>query len=389
MGCKHVRLDDVAVLTPGFAFKSKDFGGYDAKVIKITDVSDDCHVSGLTGVDLDSYSAANLEKYLVNPGDYFLAMTGSIGKIGRITDGKAYLNQRVLGVRPSASVNKGYLWQLLNTVEFKNHLLTHIDSHSVQANISAKSVGSFEFTLPDQTVQKTIATILGAFDLKMQINSALNSYLEELGKAIWRKAIETSGTLACIGNIAAEIVTGKTPSTKVPEYYGDKYPFITIPDMHSNVWLCSTERRLSETGNRAQPKKLVPRGAVLVSCIATLGLVGIVQKPSHFNQQINAVVPTSEGDEFFLYYAMRSITQALLGIGATGSATLNVNKSAFSQIEIPWLEGKAMAGFVQTVRPIFETIEANSIESLRLRKLSDSLLPKLMSGEIDVSKVMF
>lgn len=217
----------------------------------------------------------------------------------------------------------------------------------------------------------------------------LNGYLEELGKAIWRKAIETSGTSACIGNIAAEIVTGKTPSTKVPEYYGDKYPFITIPDMHSNVWLCSTERRLSETGNRAQPKKLVPRGAVLVSCIATLGLVGIVQKPSHFNQQINAVVPASEGDEFFLYYAMRSITQALLGIGATGSATLNVNKSAFSQIEIPWLEGKAMAGFVQTVRPIFEMIEANSIESLRLRKLSDSLLPKLMSGEIDVSKVMF
>lgn len=184
-------------------------------------------------------------------------------------------------------------------------------------------------------------------------------------------------------------MTGKTPSTKVPEYYGDKYPFITIPDMHSNVWLCSTERRLSETGNRAQPKKLVPRGAVLVSCIATLGLVGIVQKPSHFNQQINAVVPASEGDEFFLYYAMRSITQALLGIGATGSATLNVNKSAFSQIEIPWLEGKAMVGFVQTVRPIFETIEVNSIESLRLRKLSDSLLPKLMSGEIDVSKVMF
>ena len=177
MGCKHVRLADVAVLTPGFAFKSKDFGDYDAKVIKITDVSDDCHVSGLTGVDLDSYPAANLEKYLVNPGDYFLAMTGSIGKVGRITDGKAYLNQRVLGVQPSASIDKGYLWQLLNTVEFRNHLLTHIDSHSVQANISAKSVGSFEFILPDQTVQKTIATILGAFDLKMQINSALNGYL--------------------------------------------------------------------------------------------------------------------------------------------------------------------------------------------------------------------
>lgn len=281
-----------------------------------------------------------------------------------------------------------YLNYLMSSPHFIRELRQYTRGMKV-FRVHPKDVARIEIDLPQTEVQRQIVSILDAIYAKQKANSKLNGYLEELGKAIWRKAIETSGTSACIGDIAAEIVTGKTPSTKVPEYYGDKYPFITIPDMHSNVWLCSTERRISETGNRAQPKKLVPRGAVLVSCIATLGLVGIVQKPSHFNQQINAVVPASEGDEFFLYYAMRSITQALLGIGATGSATLNVNKSAFSQIEIPWLEGKAMAGFVQTVRPIFETIEANSIESLRLRKLSDSLLPKLMSGEIDVSKVMF
>lgn len=158
--------------------------------------------------------------------------------------------------------------------------------------------------------------------------------------------------------------------------------------MHSSVWLCSTERSLSEAGNAAQPKKLVQRGSVLVSCIATLGLVGIVSKPSHFNQQINAVVPSETGEEYYLYYAMRSIKQELIGIGATGSATLNVNKRAFSSIEIPWPTSSEMMEYIETVKPIFQAIEINSLESLHLAELRDGLLPKLMTGEIDVSEVV-
>lgn len=177
MGCKHVRLSDVAILTPGFAFKSKEFGNYDAKAIKITDVSDGCCSSDLAGVKIDEYSLAKMKKYLVHPGDYFLAMTGSIGKVGRITSGNAYLNQRVLGVQPSAAINKGYLWHLLNSDDFKNHLLTHIDSHSVQANISAKSVGSFEFDLPERNIQDAVASVLGSFDSKIRCNTRLNGYL--------------------------------------------------------------------------------------------------------------------------------------------------------------------------------------------------------------------
>ena len=339
--------------------------------------------------------ARSLSRSIAKRGDVVVTISGTLGQISYIPEDSAYeeylCSQRQFKVTfDTSKVYVPYLVFYFHTREGRGKLLAFANQTGVPALAQpTKNFKRITLELPELEQQRKIALIAELLTAKIEANAKLNGYLEEIGKAIWRKAIETSGTSACIGDIAAEIVTGKTPSTKVPEYYGDKYPFITIPDMHSNVWLCSTERRLSETGNRAQPKKLVPRGAVLVSCIATLGLVGIVQKPSHFNQQINAVVPASEGDEFFLYYAMRSMTQALLGIGATGSATLNVNKSAFSQIEIPWLEGKAMVGFVQTVRPIFETIEVNSIESLRLRKLSDSLLPKLMSGEIDVSKVMF
>ena len=387
MGCKIARLDEIATLTPGYAFKSKDFGDYPDKVIKITDVQRDGRSSALTGVNLEPYDCRKLERCLVRKGDYYLAMTGSIGKIGRLADGVAYLNQRVLGVRPNSQIHRTFLWHVLNSVEFRNHLLTHIDSHSVQANISASSVGSFVFELPDPLTQGRIARVLDMLDRKIEVNQRTNDYLAELGKMIWAQTAKQAAKTVKIAEVAADIVTGKTPSTKKPDNYGEEYPFITIPDMHSAVWLCSTERCLSEVGNSSQPKKLVQRGSVLVSCIATVGLVGIVQKPSHFNQQINAVIPANEGDEFYLYYAMHSIKQELLGIGATGSATLNVNKGAFSNIEIPWPERSAMDTYVRTVEPLFKAIEANTLESLRLQELRDTLLPKLMSGEIDVSKV--
>lgn len=387
MSSSLVTLSEVAVLTPGFAFKSKDFGEHDTKVIKITDVADVCRSEKLTGVDIRPYANKNLEKYIVRRGDYYIAMTGSIGKVGRLASGCAYLNQRVLGIRAKQGVHPSFLWHVINTNSFLNHLRTHIDSHSVQANISASSVGKYRFSLPSLAIQQKISKILDAFDDAIELNNRINDYLTELGKMIWAQTANQAAKTVKIAEVAADIVTGKTPSTKKPDNYGEEYPFITIPDMHSAVWLCSTERCLSEAGNSSQPKKLVQRGSVLVSCIATVGLVGIVQKPSHFNQQINAVIPANEGDEFYLYYAMHSIKQELLGIGATGSATLNVNKGAFSNIEIPWPERSAMDTYVRTVEPLFKAIEANTLESLRLQELRDTLLPKLMSGEIDVSKV--
>lgn len=177
MGCKSVRLDEIATLTPGYAFRSKDFGDYPDKVIKITDVQRDGRSSALTGVNLEPYDSRKLERCLVHKGDYYLAMTGSIGKIGRLAGGVAYLNQRVLGVRPNSQIHGTFLWHVLNSVEFRNHLLTHIDSHSVQANISASSVGSFVFELPDPLTQGRIAQVLDILDRKIEVNQRTNDYL--------------------------------------------------------------------------------------------------------------------------------------------------------------------------------------------------------------------
>ena len=375
MGCKHVQLSDVATLTPGFAFKSKDFGNYDAKAIKITDVSDDCCSSDLTGVNIDKYSLAKMKKYLVHPGDYFLAMTGSIGKVGRITVGSAYLNQRVLGVRPSAAINKGYLWHLLNSNDFKNHLLTHIDSHSVQANISAKSVGSFEFDLPERTIQDAIASILGSFDSKIQCNTRLNGYLLEMAKVIYRQwFVGDTAKYPATTMKLSDIATINAGGDKPKDVSQTIQPGFCVP-IYSN----GTDNE-GLYGFTSVAKVNEP--SVTVSARGTIGFTCLRRRPYYPIVRLISATPKRCVTAEYLYLWL--LNTSVVGVGTT-QQQLTVPMFKAYDIKVP--EAKAMEQFSQTINPLFDAIDSNKEECIKLAALRDVLLPRLMSGEIDVQKV--
>lgn len=375
MGCKHVQLSDVATLTPGFAFKSKDFGNYDAKAIKITDVSDDCCSSDLTGVNIDKYSLAKMKKYLVHPGDYFLAMTGSIGKVGRITVGSAYLNQRVLGVRPSAAINKGYLWHLLNSNDFKNHLLTHIDSHSVQANISAKSVGSFEFDLPERTIQDAIASILGSFDSKIQCNTRLNGYLLEMAKVIYRQwFVGDTAKYPTTTMKLSDIATINAGGDKPKDVSQTIQPGFCVP-IYSN----GTDNE-GLYGFTSVAKVNEP--SVTVSARGTIGFTCLRRRPYYPIVRLISATPKRCVTAEYLYLWL--LNTSVVGVGTT-QQQLTVPMFKAYDIKVP--EAKAMEQFSQTINPLFDAIDSNKEECIKLAALRDVLLPRLMSGEIDVQKV--
>ncbi|MCL5884272.1 MAG: restriction endonuclease subunit S [Deltaproteobacteria bacterium] len=130
------------------------------------------------------------------------------------------------------------------------------------------------------------------------------------------------------------IMTGKTPSTSDPANFGGPYPFITIPDLDGSVWIDRTARTLSDRGAQTMRSCLLPRGAVMMSCIATVGRCGITTRPSFTNQQINSVIPAAEADPRFLYYVFTQLGQELDSAGGGGSVYTNVSKSRFSEIEI-------------------------------------------------------
>jgi type I restriction enzyme, S subunit len=133
----------------------------------------------------------------------------------------------------------------------------------------------------------------------------------------------------------AEVITGRTPPSTNPEYFGDRYPFITPTDMDGRRLILSTDRYLSEAGAGLLHRIKIPKNSICVSCIGwQLGKVAIAAEDSFTNQQINTIVPNDSVDSRFVYYALSTKRQLIRNLGAMGVRTPIVNKSTFSSIEI-------------------------------------------------------
>lgn len=243
--------------------------------------------------------------------------------------------------------------------------------------------------------QEKIAGILEVLDRKIQLNTEINENLLQQTQALYkswftdyelfdgvRPADWISGT---IDDLAKEVVCGKTPSTKIKEYYGSDVPFITIPDMHGNVYAVTTERYLSNYGAASQAKKTLPPNSICVSCIGTAGLVTLVASESQTNQQINSIIPKDEYSPFYIYLLMQTLSEVINKLGQSGSTIVNLNKAQFEKIKVIIPSITDMKAFDELVSPLFALILENQKENIRLSSVRETLLPKLMSGEIDVS----
>ncbi len=322
-----------------------------------------------------------------------------------------------------------YLYYLLSDETFIQYTVATAKGTKMPRG-DKKAIMNYEFKLPPLPTQKKIAHILSTLDEKIELNRKMNQTLESMAQAIFKSwFVDFEPVLAkakCKSEAELEyvakelgiskevlelfpsefeeselgmvpkgwkvkplkffgqVITGKTPSTKKKSNYGEKYPFITIPDMHNQTFVISTNRYLSEEGHSTQKNKLIPKKSLLVSCIATVGLVSITSEDSHTNQQINSIV-CPENYLYYLYCKLNSMTNDLIVYGSAGTATLNVNKSTFENISIVKPNDNLLDYFFSTTQPLFETILANTKQIQTLQKTRDTLLPKLLLGELDVS----
>lgn len=280
--------------------------------------------------------------------------------------------------------------------------LASLANGGAQQNLNAQIIKDYVLKMPSLADQRRIASILSSLDRKIELNNKINANLEEMAQAIFKnwfvdfepfkdgKFVDSElgmipegwkvGTLGDMGTI----VCGKTPSKANSNYYGGDIPFIKIPDMHGNVFVESSEDRLTEQGSLSQIKKLIPPYSLMVSCIATVGLVSINTKPSHTNQQINTIIPHNKSALFYLYQYIKNNEELLKNMGRGGTTTLNVNTKSFSNIRLFIPSDIALLQFHQIVEGLFKKIELNMQESRTLSLLRDTLLPRLMSGELEV-----
>ena len=144
----------------------------------------------------------------------------------------------------------------------------------------------------------------------------------------------------CVGDLG-KIVTGKTPPTKIDSYYGGNTPFLTPSDDMSGKRVQTTGRTLTAEGVSSIKNMLLPKNAVCVSCIGTVGLVSMTAGPTVTNQQINSIIVDQKRFEpDFVYYLMSVLSKTLLYDSATSTAVPIINKSSFAtyEVSVPPLE---------------------------------------------------
>jgi len=182
-----------------------------------------------------------------------------------------------------------------------------------------------------------------------------------------------------------QVITGKTPPTNIEEYYGNDVLFIKTPDMAKAPYVLDTELKLSAKGADTQKGKYLPKNSLLVSCIGSAGVVALTSVSSQLNQQINAVVFDREFDAFFLYGFAKHLKPVLEALGSNGATMTNVNKSKFERIKVITPTDTLLNDFGLKVAPNFSILEKLLQQNQRLKEARDILLPRLMTGMIDVN----
>lgn len=370
MKYNEVCLADVCDLIAGYAFKSKDFGDFDDKVIKITHITPPIvDMNGLSGVDFSKYNREKLKRYIAKSGDYVLAMTGAtIGKIGRIVSGEAYINQRVLLFKNKDAIDKDFLYYVLLQHDFEQYVYNHIDSESAQPNISATTIGKYIFSLPPMSIQQKIGRLLRSLDEKCEVNNAINHNLEQQAFALFDHLFPNiSDGLCTIG----DYITPKRGRNLLSK---DAVPG-TVPVVAGGL----EPSTYHNTANTLAPVLTISASG------ANAGFVNLWHTPVWSSD--SSFIDSSMTEDVYFWFVMLKKRQREIFDAQTGSAQPHIYPQHIAAMTIRSLDKALMSDFASQVTPLFALIGANKDENDRLASVRDALLPKLMSGEIDVSEV--
>lgn len=395
---KEVKLGDIVDITMGQSPKSQFYN----KINKGMPFLQGSSTFGHLYPSFEIYSS-DIKKIAVN-GSILMSVRAPVGDLN-MANTDICIGRGLCSINGKNKSLNRYIFYLLNYYKSK---IVNIQTGTVFGAISKDNILNFKVSIPQsEKEQKYIASILSALDDKIELNNKTNKILEEMAQTIFKewfinfnfpneynKPYKKSGgemidselgkipkgwKIGTIGDIAREVICGKTPPTKDKENYGSYMPFITIPDMHNNIYVVKTERYLSKKGVNTQSKKTIPKNSICVSCIATVGVVSLVSEYSQTNQQINSIIPKGKVSSYWVYFYIKNIKDMIINYASSGTTTLNLNKSQFEKIKIIIPSDNLFMSFNEIAKSLFDMIRNNQIENEKLSNIRDSLLPKLMT----------
>lgn len=281
--------------------------------------------------------------------------------------------------------------------------LASLANGGAQQNLNAQIIKDYVLKMPSLADQHRIASILSSLDQKIELNNKINADLEEMAQAIFKnwfvdfepfkdgKFVDSELGMIPEGwkvgrlDEIADVVGGSTPSKAKSEYYTQKgIAWLTPKDLsnHPAVYSSRGEIDITEEGYNSTSTKLMPKGTVLFTSRAPIGYISIAQNDICTNQGFKSLVPKKAGT-FFLYCFLKYVTPEIEN-KSTGSTFKEASGSLMKSLQVLMPEQKVFEDFETIVSSLFARIESLEKENSRLSLLRDTLLPRLMSGELEV-----
>lgn len=369
---------------------------------------------------------AELSKYSLEAGDVVLAMDRPWIPAGlkvaqvNTADTPSYLVQRVARLRASSVEDRGFLFALLSTPNFESYIQSATTGTAVP-HISAKQILDFPFRLPPAHVRAQVGALTSALDDRITLLRETNATLEAIAQALFKSwfvdfdpvrakaeghqpegmdattaalfpdsfeeselgLVPKGWSVMPIGE-AVECVGGGTPDTKNEAYWQpEEFSWSSPKDLSGlqSPVLLSTERKLSAQGLTKVSSGLLPSGTLLMSSRAPIGYLAIAQTALAVNQGYIAMLPGGRLPPLYLLFWCRENMEIIKG-RANGSTFMEISKKAFRPIPASVPPADVLEAFEQIAGSLFERLVANERQAQTLTQLRDTLLPRLISGQL-------
>ena len=373
----------------------------------------------ITPSDMDGQKKADVvERYLSDDGANLLksslvpAESVSVSCIGWqmgksiMTSRPSFTNQQLNTIIPNDKVDADFLYYSLSTR--RKELLSLGATTGVRTPILNKSVFSdLEIILPPLPTQHKIASILSAYDDLIENNTRRIQILEEMAQALYRewfvefrfpghekvKMVESELGVMPEGWEVKKLgelyrtSSGGTPSRKIAEYYGGTINWVKTKELNDN-FLFKTEEKITDIGLQKSSAKIFPENTVIMAMYgATIGKLAILAQPASTNQACCAIIKINDLFQHHYIFSFLLVNrEKIFSLGA-GAAQQNISQTVIQKMKILKPSDTIMKMFNEFVAPNFEHIKSLQLKNTNLRRTRDMLLPKLISGEVEVKNL--
>lgn len=344
-----------------------------------------------------------LKRSQIEADDILFSMAGIyLGKLAIVKDEDvpANINQAVALIRFNKGVNIDYLYYFMVQKSF-NAYVNCMSAQAAQPNINLKQIGNLQIALPTDEQQKRIADILSAYDNLIENNNKRIHLLERMAESLYKEwfirfrfpgyedtefeAGMPRGWVREKIGLHYNTCSGGTPSRTHEEYYTEgTIPWVKTGEIKDGI-IIHTDECITEAGVKGSSAKLLPQGSVVMAMYGVnIGMLAYLDSEMTCNQACCVFNDKNEiNSRHYLFHYLYSIRDYLLLIGF-GAAQQNLSQDLIKKVKIVIPPAELIKEFDKQKEPLYQTIRALMMQNDKLIKQRDALLPRLMSGKLEV-----